>query len=102
MVRLGAVQGIDTSSIFVFYWYSVREITWAYPNNHDHAGYLFPTYDLYVNFLSSGLDAWTRYLKTPGGQGILSPVEGAALCLLRRTTDIVPLPMGKHPYGECA
>jgi hypothetical protein len=71
--------------------YAEREIVWAYPNNHDQAGYLFHTYSLYTDHLSNGVDAWINYLKTPLSQGILFPVQGFFLCLLFGATRIACL-----------
>ncbi len=45
--------------------YAEREVIWAYPNNHDQAGYLFHTYSLYTDYLSNGVVAWIKYLKSP-------------------------------------
>ncbi len=71
--------------------YAEREIIWAYPNNHDQAAYLFHTYSLYTDYLSNGVGAWIKYLKTPPPQGILFPVQGFFLCLLFGATRIACL-----------
>ncbi|MBI4964605.1 MAG: hypothetical protein HY913_15105 [Desulfomonile tiedjei] len=68
---------------FLFFMgYAEREVIWAYPNNHDQAYYLFRTYDLYTDFVGSGIGAWMKYLKAPSPQGMLFPVQGFFLCLV--------------------
>jgi hypothetical protein len=63
--------------------YAVREITWAYPTNHDQSRYLGRSYDTYEKILERGLAAGVRYgVNLSVGNGMMLHLQGALIYLI--------------------
>ncbi len=71
-----------TLQYLLFHGYAEREIVWAYPTNHDQAGYLLYVYTLWLRFLERGIAELFEAMRQPPANGILLQIEGVIMCLL--------------------
>jgi hypothetical protein len=78
----------------LFHRHARREITWAYPDHFDQAGYLGLTYTAYENIRAEGLlPVLVRELTATRATGVLFPVEGSLFLLLLGPSRLSALTM---------